>query len=402
MLCNTGTRITRQSGITTILITMILAVFLFFTALAVDVNHALLNKTRLQNGVDAAALAAAVKVSAGETDAVAEATAISTISAMFAAQGNTELVIPAESISITFSNDPQDFASSYDSNGDTYVRVSVTDVPLTSYFLGYFGVDKESGAAAVAGPSSTLIYACNIVPIAVCADTSSGPNDFLGYNFQQVYELKVADQNSSEMGPGNFQLLDFGSGASTVRSALAGGYEQCVDISNSAQTKPGASVGPVGQGLNTRFGVYSGGGVSSDQYPPDVYVQEPSTPATTDSDGNVVYDNSFLYSDYELGAAGCDGSASGSCTAGEAGRRILPVPMVDCDGAGGGTETLPITAIGCFFLIQQAPSNNGAKQGVYGEFLEDCTVTNGSTGTTPNAEGIFKIQLYKDPLSGEA
>jgi hypothetical protein len=76
--------------------------------------------------------------------------------------------------------------------------------------------------------------------------------------------------------------------------------------------------------------------------------------------------------------------------------------MVDCDGAGGGTETLPITAIGCFFLIQQAPDNNGAKQGVYGEFLEDCTVTNGSTGTTPSAEGIFKIQLYKDPLSGEA
>ncbi|MGR5175082.1 pilus assembly protein TadG-related protein [Vibrio parahaemolyticus] len=394
--------IQRQGGITTILITLLLLVFLFFTALAVDVNHALVNKSRLQNGVDAAALAAAVKVSAGESDAVAEATALSTLTSMFTADGNSEISLPAESISITFSNDPQNFSGTYDSSADTYVRVALTDVPLTSYFLHYFDIDKESGASAVAGPSSTLIYACNIVPIAVCADTVSGANDFLGFEYKTIHELKVADQNSSEMGPGNYQLLDFGSGAATVRTALAGGYEGCVDISNNVDTKPGNTVGPVGQGLNTRFGVYAGGGVSAADYPPDIYVEEPGSLASTDADGNVVYNDTWMYADYLAESASCDGSASGSCTAGEAGRRILPIPMVDCTGAGGGATSLPVTAVGCFFLIQKAPANNGTQDGVYGEFIEDCTVKNGSTGITPNAEGIFKIQLYRDPLSGES
>ncbi|MCY9873310.1 TadE/TadG family type IV pilus assembly protein [Vibrio barjaei] len=391
-----------QKGLTLVLITMVLVVFLVFAAFAVDVNHALLSKTRLQNGVDAAALASAVKVSAGETDAVAQSIAIQTLTTMYAASGNTEIDIPAESISVQFSNDPQDFGSTYDDSLDTYIRVSVSDVPLNSYFLGYFGFDKAGAASAVAGPSSTIIYACNVVPMAVCAAPISGANDFLGYTFQTVYELKVADKNATEMGPGNFQLLDFGSGGSSVREYLAGGFVGCVDITSSVTTKPGASIGPVGQGLNTRFGDYSGGGMTSSTYPPDIYIKEPTTLAETDANGDVVYDNSWMHADYETESASCSGSASGSCTSGENGRRILPVPMVDCDGASGGTTELPLLAVGCFFLLQKAPNNNGAKDGVYGEFIEDCTITNGTTGVTPSSEGIFKIQLYRDPLSGES
>lgn len=391
----------KQKGLTLILITMVLVVFLVFAAFAVDVNHALLSKTRLQNGVDAAALAAAVKKSAGETDATAEAVAIQTIGTMYAASGNTEITVPAESIAVTFSNDPQDFTSSYDAALDTYVRVAVTNVPLNSFFLGYFGFDKAGAASAVAGPSSTIVYACNVVPMAVCADTTSGPNDFLGYEYETIYELKVADQNATEMGPGNFQLLDFGSGGSDVRSFLAGGYEGCVNIQGSVTTKPGASIGPVGQGLNTRFGDYTGGGVSEAEYPPDIYVKEPSTPASTNEDGSINYDNAWLYGDYETESASCSG-ASGDCTDGENGRRILPVPMVDCSGASGGTTELSLTAVGCFFLLQKAPNNNGASDGVYGEFIEECTIPNGTTGVVPSKEGVFKIQLYRDPLSGES
>ncbi|MFA0442264.1 pilus assembly protein TadG-related protein [Vibrio sp. 10N.222.51.C12] len=397
-----STTMRKQKGLTLILITMVLVVFLVFAAFAIDVNHALLSKTRLQNGVDAAALAAAVKISAGETDSVAQTTANQTLTAMYAALGNTEISIPDESISIQFSNDPQDFSSAYNEALDTYVRVAVSEVPLNSYFLDFFGFEKSGAASAVAGPSSTIIYACNVVPMAVCANTTSGTNDFLGYEYQTVYQLKVADKNATEMGPGNFQLLDFGSGGADVRQYLAGGYTGCVDITDTVTTKPGASIGPVGQGLNTRFGDYSGGGVSAAAFPPDIYVKEPLTLATTDDTGNVDYDNNWMHADYEVESANCTGSASGNCTGGEGGRRILPVPMVDCDGASGGTTDLPMTAVGCFFLLQKAPNNNGSKDGVYGEFIEDCTITNGTTGVTPDDEGIFKIQLYRDPLSGES
>lgn len=392
----------RQKGLTLILFTLVFIVFMFFAGLAFDFNHATLNKTRLQNSVDAAALAAAVKVSDGFDTTVATSAAKAAIATLFSSSGNTEVTVPDSSITVQYSNDPQDFSSGYDSNLVTFVRVSVADVPLNSFFIGFFGSTKQGAASAVAGPSSSLNFACNIVPIAVCAATSSGSNDFLGFNFHQVYELKVADHNASEMGPGNFQLLDFGSGASTVRDAIAGGFDGCVDITENATTKPGNTIGPVGQGLNTRFGDYSGGGVNATDFPPDIYVREPTTEATTDNEGNVVYDNSFLYSDYLAGVATCDGSASGDCTAGNKGRRILPIPMVDCVGSGGGATTLPITSIGCFFLLQKAPNNNGAKQGVFGEFLEDCTVQNGGFGSVPDSEGLFKIQLYKDPGSGES
>ncbi|MBY6196598.1 pilus assembly protein TadG-related protein [Vibrio hangzhouensis] len=402
----------KQQGITSILITLLLLVFLFFTALAVDVNHALLNKTRLQNAVDASALAAAVRVDGGASDSEAETTARNTLTSMFAAEGNTEVTLPAESITISFSNDPQDFGSSYDSSGETYVRVALTNVPLNSYFLHHFGVDKVSGASAVAGPSSSLEGACNIVPIAVCAAGGTTEDAFLGYDFGSVHQVKLA-ANNSEMGPGNFQLLDFGSGANTIREALAGGFEDCVDLTT-VDTKPGNTVGPVADGLNTRF---YGGTVSQVDYKSDAYTKQPENKATVDSNGVVSYDDPFDYQAYldhvkpvDEGGAGCADCITDESVA-ELGRRILPVPIIQCTGEdedgvvideGGGVNTFPVMAIGCFFLLQEANSNNAGQQGIFGEFIEDCSIKNGFTGSEPNNEGIYKIQLYKDPLSGES
>ncbi len=34
-------------------------------------------------------------------------------------------------------------------------------------------------------------------------------------------------------------------------------------------------------------------------------------------------------------------------------------------------------AVGCFFMLQQAPTNNSGQSAVYGEFVEECEVTGG-------------------------
>ena len=49
----------KQQGLVAVMITAALLVFLAVSALAVDINHMVVNKTRLQNAVDSAALAAA-------------------------------------------------------------------------------------------------------------------------------------------------------------------------------------------------------------------------------------------------------------------------------------------------------------------------------------------------------
>ncbi len=402
---NKSVPLRKQQGLVLVLVTILLIIFVVFAAFAIDVNHMFMNKSRLQNGVDAAALAAAVKVSSGESDSSAESRAIEVLTSMYQALGNDEFVLPEELVAVDFSNDPQDFSSSYDEAGETYVRVAVNGLTLPSYFLNMFDVSKVITASAVAGPSSQIENACNLVPMAVCASPSSGANDFLGYEYEEVYKLKVPHSSETSMGNGNFQLLDFGSGGSTVRHALAGGFDECIDIIGDVTTKPGGTVGPVGDGLNSRFGDYQGsGGLEASDYPPDIYTKEPSTPATTNSDGSVNYDNSWKYSDYLAESALCgeSGSPSGCMENGELNRRILAVPMVNCDDADGGVNELPVRALGCFFLLQRAPTNNSEDLAVYGEFIEDCTVTNGTTGSTPGNEGVYRIQLYKDPLSGES
>ncbi|TON77198.1 hypothetical protein CGH50_29715, partial [Vibrio parahaemolyticus] len=55
----TATRRT-QKGITLVLISMVLLILLGVAAFGIDLNHQVLNKTRLQNAVDTAALAGAV------------------------------------------------------------------------------------------------------------------------------------------------------------------------------------------------------------------------------------------------------------------------------------------------------------------------------------------------------
>lgn len=106
----TATRRT-QKGITLVLISLVLLILLGVAAFGIDLNHQILNKTRLQNSVDAAALAAAVV--ADETSNVSEAeTAAKTYLAGFStSSGNSELTFTDENTSVTFSTDMESFVS---------------------------------------------------------------------------------------------------------------------------------------------------------------------------------------------------------------------------------------------------------------------------------------------------
>lgn len=398
----------RQKGLVMVLVTATLFALIGVAALSIDVNHALMNKSRLQNSVDAAALAAAVVMDGGGSLGDATTAANSAITAMANATGNDEMSFPADSILVQFTNDPQHFpappqtqSAGFSTNQDAFVRVIVSHYLLENYFADWLGINKALNVSAAAGPSPSA-PAVNVVPMAVCQDDSATGSQ--GYDTGKLYALKLSDLDQAEMGAGNYQLLDFGSGADTVREALAGGFEGRVGVGDSVVTKPGNTVGPVGQGLNTRFGQYGGGGLSETDYPPDVYVKEPVRNASLDKDGNVVYDDTsgangqpWRYSDYES-AMPCTGDSA--CRIDEGGqydRRILIIPIVDCSGASGGTTSFTVTALGCFFLLQQAPTSNSGKEAVFGEFLHDCSAYGGTPGQNSDSQGPYLIVLYEDP-----
>lgn len=399
----------RQRGLVLVMVTVAMLALVGVAALSIDVSHAVLNKARLQNSVDAAALAAAIVMDSEGTNAQATTAANSTLNNVAAATGNSEMDFSNATVTVEYSNDPTIFpqSSGYNANLDTYVRVTVSAYSLDNFFAYLFGVDKQLVSSAVAGPSPG-IDVVNVVPMAVC-EGDSGTGGSTGYDTGELYALKIAEQNQSDMGSGNYQLLDFGSGADTVRKALAGGYEGSVGVGDTVITKPGNTIGPVGQGLNTRFGAYSGGGLSASDFPSDIYVKEPDTKATLDNDGNIVYNDESVegepwgYEDYNDALPDCSGDSDCKMdSGGQHDRRILVVPIVDCTGASGGTSSFTVTALGCFFMLQKAPTSNSGKEAVFGEFISDCTASGGNPGQDSSNEGPYTIVLYKDPGGDES
>ncbi len=422
----------RQEGSVSVLMVIALAAMVMMAALALDGGHMLLNKTRLQNAVDAAALSGAKTLSqvAGATNfaSTTRSAALNTLLQNANASGNNEL-------STAVAGNPGAFAvvelsdsvyGTFSFPGPTnakYVRVSVSNYSLTGFFWGFvqsFGVlgDKAVAAIATAGPSPTS--PCDLAPLMICGDATQYDPDagmFWGFQFGDLQVLKSAAGNSSAIGPGNFQLLDFGSGGSTVRQDLAGGGSVCRNVGDNVQTSPGNMVGPASQGLNTRFGIYNGP-VSASNYPPDLVTASSNpqityndsvTPAqaqykgqpVTSSDGNLTAGGEAImdYNDWRASVAACvAGTGSGCESNGVFERRMLKIVVGECTGKQGGSTSIPVLGFGCYFVVQ--PMNGGGTEAqIFGQFVKECEGDNvpGPTPTTDSGPQI--IQLYKTYLN---
>jgi len=432
----------RQRGAVLVLIVIALASILLMGALALDGGHMLLNKTRLQNAVDAAALSGAKTlqkvIGTGNASTLSRDAALNTFSQNANASGNSELATAVGAAGgvgafavVELANSvygPFSFPGPVDAR---YVRVSVPTYPLAGFFWGMLQAIgggnplKAVAAIATAGPSPSL-GPCRIEPIMVCGDPNDDPAEnggtsYWGYGFGDLEVLKSAAGNEPVIGPGNFQMLrlDGASGANDLRTALAGGIEKCNVVGDEAPTEPGNSVGPVAQGLNTRFGVYNGPGMNATDYPPD-WVTDFTDPKMTYNDsvspprvehqgvevtagatpGDLVAGATPLYdlNDWLADSSAC--AASGTCT-GAHERRMLTIVIGNCDGESGGQSDIPVLDFGCFFLLQTV-NQQGVEAQVFGQFNKECE-GDGVAGPDPADDvGPNIIQLYKTYFNGVA
>ena len=418
----------RQAGSVSVLMVIALAAILMMAGLTLDVGHMLLNKTRLQNAVDAAALSGAKTLSQVEGGVnIADATrtaARATLTENANALGNDELATAIGGNIDTFA--AVELANNvygpftYPGPGDAkYVRVSVPNYGLTGFFWNFvqtFGAgglgNKAVAAIATAGPSPTS--PCDLAPLMICGNATQYDPDagmFWGFQFGDLQVLKSAAGNSSPIGPGNFQLLDFGSGGSSVREDLAGGGSVCRNVGENVQTAPGNKVGPASQGLNTRFGIYNGP-VSSSDYPPDLvttssnpaltydasvtppakYKGQPVTSSNGDltAGGNAIFD----YNDWRASVAACVAGSGGCESNGVFERRMLKIVVGDCTGKQGGSTTVPVLGFGCYFVVQPM-SGGGTEAQIFGQFVKECEGDNVPGPSPENDSGPQIIQLYK-------
>ncbi|WP_223545500.1 TadE/TadG family type IV pilus assembly protein [Pseudomonas sp. A-B-19] len=421
----------RQEGSVSVMMVIALAAMAMMAALALDGGHMMLNKTRLQNAVDAAALSGAKtlsQVEGGVNSASATRTAaLNTLTQNANATGNNELATAVGGNAGAFA--VVELASSvygpfsYPGPADAkYVRVSVPSYNLTGFFWNFaqtFGPGglgaKAVAAIATAGPSPT--NPCDLSPLMVCGDPTQynpGTGMFWGFQFGDLQVLKTASGTSSPIGPGNFQLLDFGSGGSQVREDLAGGGKECRDVGDNVQTAPGNTAGPTSQGLNTRFGIYNGGQISASAYPPDL-VTTSSNPAITDngtgptyqgqavtsSNGNLTAGGNAIldYNDWRASVAACVAGGSGCQGNGVFERRMLKVVVGNCTGKQGGSTSIPVLGFGCYFVVQPVNGGGGDAQ-IFGQFVKECEGDNVAGPSPSTSTGPQIIQLYKTYLNG--
>jgi hypothetical protein len=404
----------RQDGAVLALFAIALVVMLGIVGLALDGGHGMLNKTRLQNVVDAAALSAAKTLDISNGDVVlAELEALDMFAVNAAESGHGEIAEAFNggnlTVTVQFSETLDPFVPG--TAPAAYVRVIATGLNLPGWFIPVMGVnEKRVGASAVAGPSPTLGQVCNVAPMMACGNDDDPTDPFYGYDPGDVTVLKTsAGGAGAEVGPGNFQLirLDGATGANDLRHALAGNFDSCVSTQgDTVPTEPGNTVGPVAQGLNTRLGQYSGPlSGSQDEYPPDKVLDQ-ITPLT-EQDGVVYYqgtpdpqpeDLPFSYEDYVANINNA-GFWNEYAPQGVEFRRVLRLPVGNCDGTVNGQGDVPVLGVLCFFLLQEV-TQKGNEAEVYGQFMGadgTCPVT-GKAGPIPTTgPGPYTIQLYKDP-----
>jgi Flp pilus assembly protein TadG len=408
----------QQRGAAMILVAIGMAAIIGVVGLALDSGHAMLNKTRLQNTVDAAALAGAKVLDQTADEALAAAAANAMFATNARSPGNREIGEAHArgdiNVTVEFSSTLNPFTPG--TTPAAYVRVRAQGFRMPAWFSVVVGVtEKGASASAVAGPSPTINQACNLMPMMVCGDPASG-GPLFGYKPNQPDVFKSSKTNGNwELGPGNFQRIPHGGGqgGAVVREAMAGGFDGCMTAGDMVETEPGNTIGPVVQGFNTRFGSYLGplSGMQS-TYPPDVVVQQPVPPlaydATTDTitqSGSPITDGSqinFNYDDYTARVEGQQYDHQPSPNGvGAFQRREVAVAIGDCSSTTNGQGEVPLLGFGCFFLLQAA-QQQGNESHIYGEFLEDCRA-GGMPGPEPSTiPGPYVIQLYRDYSSTDS
>jgi Flp pilus assembly protein TadG len=403
----------KQRGVTLVVITIALFSLIVVGGLALDIGHVMVNKSRLQATVDAAALSAAkvLDVTGSTTQATTAATNVLSLNA----QNHSELWSAYGSVTKTveYSNTLIPFAPG--TTPPLYVRVKASGFSMAATLASVAGINTFTVAAtAVAGPSPTINKACNIAPMLMCgtplpAGTPPSNTNFYGYTKGEITVLKYAGGGGGAgVGPGNYMLLDDGSGGAAVRQALAGSYSSCATVNNTVTTETGVAAGPTAQGINTRFNEYQGpSGLTQSAYPPDVITNQPTsknsrlscsdkscTTVVTGSPSQTVTDYTGYTSwNYEnmYQPALQSGSYNVPPPTGVPERRILAVPIGDCTTAGAGKSNVTVLGLACVFLLQDVDQSDA---NVFGEVLGKCQV-NGNPGPAPTSSpGPYKIQLY--------
>lgn len=425
----------QQKGAVLILVTVALFTLLGFTALALDGGYLLLNKTRLQDAVDSAALSGAETLDKGGTHQQAVDAVEATLSSIFQGEGfnrvNIDLDALSDAVTVEFSFNAVPFEPVNDETAK-YIRVELTQVPVDQFFSQLLVDTWQVRASAVAGASPTIQDPCQVIPLMMCVNDANPPSfdsipDDYDYGFNPSDENERGDvivikvpNNKTPVGPGNFLAVDLGvSGADGYRDGLAGALTDasCISPGEDITTETGNMIGPTASGLNTRFGDYKSpmkepvsapADDGSDAFYSDCAVPSLDPVVFKDSDfssttGSTILTNATLlnqlqsYPDYaSLDSLYSTDPGTAYCLPK---RRMVKVPVGNCSGTNQGKTTIPSMGTACMYLSQLV-TGQGNDQFIVAEFVKNCTAD--GVGNSNLNNGPYRLVLFKDSNSGDS
>ena len=345
---------------------------LLAVGLGVDISRFYLVKAELQNGADAAALAAVTALNGapvGIDNAVKEAT-VNTLNKYDFAHTGIKIT------NVEFSNSLNGTyvgASAAKDNAASikFVRVTTEPSPVAvSFAAAVLGKSKDLTATATAGYSVGLTDLCDFLPVMVIdyGTPIVAPNT---YTFRA--------ESGKFVSPGNYQILALaGAGGADARVGIAAGVNACAGpgAEYAIDTKPGVTAGAVRQGVNTRFDEYTSSHVNPQDHPPDINIKEGIT-----------------YDEYKAAKPGSGNFKEPSHTGTER-RRVVYIPIVKESEFDPGRNIVKFNRIGQFFLQTKVGSGSGGE--LIAEYIDDITVGIGTVGSGgPGSSLTVTPVLYK-------
>jgi hypothetical protein len=272
--------------------------FLGMALMVIDIGRGNNLHTELQNAVDSMALAGARELD-GRSDAIARADAAierllnsaafinggagmslgSSINVAYDADNPAGSTVEVHYLKAIPNSDDLDIDSVflganevYEAEADeaAYVLVRSTPQAMQTIFPLPVGLDRQTVSFSAEAVAVYRASACDVTPLYICnpfEDAAGNDPVASGELLQSKFadgelygkQFEMVNSGNSKVGPGNFGFLKtLGNGAQVLANALAIGNPRTCYTKNSVETEPGAMVGPVEVGLNTRFGLYGG------------------------------------------------------------------------------------------------------------------------------------------------
>lgn len=407
----------KQRGVAAIIVGLSLFVLMGFAGLVIDVGRLFVTKTELQSAVDACALAGArflnsptksqLEIAASVGKSVGELN-----KAIF--QAETAVITNVDfSDAIDGEYGPATEVDLSGAQNMRYIRCEAEKTSILNAFMRLFGFET-SAVAAVAKASLVGGGSNCMLPVAMCrAEKEGSPLAFVPGKW---YEGRISATGG---GPtpvnGSFRWIKFPSdsnGASSFIDRLLADSCQQIGANTQVNSEPG-QIASIDTAFNTKFGVYQNPYNLTDNPraipdPVGYAYLEPDFASGAGS-GSRAYDqyktdlvsNTPYQSPPSINfnpTPGIDPNLGTSNSAGVQ-RRLLLLPVVDCDPLGGGGSS-PVLEMACMLALHPIGQNKSEVNS--GE--ERQPITNGNVDCKQSLSGDLECKSWNvelPPVAGE-